>query len=217
MRRKTKKTGKKCCLPQNLAGAARSDQLLIAGLVVVIVLSAVVSARVLCSGKKQWMGDKKWSRGSDIQNMQTQINALRKEVAKSKARTSSDAAVQTAPAGETTSAAFEKAVNSKDFAKIESLMSARIYYVVDASDCCGDITKKEAVAHLKNYIRDAKSFDFDQNQQVIRQMNVNLADTFAKYTIGIANNRMVLSYHLDKQGKVDDLMLSASHLMYDLE
>ena len=139
------------------------------------------------------------------------------EVAKSKARTSSDAAVQTAPAGETTSAAFEKAVNSKDFAKIESLMSARIYYVVDASDCCGDITKKEAVAHLKNYIRDAKSFDFDQNQQVIRQMKVNLADTFAKYTIGIANNRMVLSYHLDKQGKVDDLMLSASHLMYDLE
>ncbi|MFH0929956.1 MAG: hypothetical protein V1814_01755 [Candidatus Moraniibacteriota bacterium] len=38
-----------------------------------------------------------------------------------------------------------------------------------------------------------------------------------KYTIGIADNKMVLSYHFDSQGKVDDLMLSASHLMYDLE
>jgi len=96
-------------------------------------------------------------------------------------------------------------------------MAAKVFYVVDASDCCGDITKKEAASHLKNYIRGVKLFNFDQEQQVIKQMKVNLAGTFAKYTIGIADNKMVLSYHLDKQGKVDDIMLSASHLMYDLE
>jgi len=207
----------KNCGPENLKGAARSDQLLIAGLVIIIAISAVVSGSVLCSWKKQWMGGKKWSQKSDIQNMQSQINALKKEVAKNKAGMAGTAAVQPTPANETTSADFEKAVNSKDFTKIEALMAARVYYVVDASDCCGNIAKKEAANNLKKYISGVKSFNFDQSQQVIRQMKVNLVDTFGKYAIGIADNRMVLSYHLDRQGKVDDLMLSASHLMYDLE
>ena len=205
----------KNCGSQDLKGAARTDQLLIAGLALVIIISAAVSGSVLFSWKKQWMGEKTWSRENDIQNMQAQINALKKEVAKNKAGTASTA--EAVPANKTSSAAFEKAVNSKDFTKIEALMATRVYYVIDSSDCCGDITKKEAAGNLKNYISSAKSFNFDQNQQVVKQMKVNLPGTFAKYTIGIADNRMVLSYHLDKQGKVDDLMLSASHLMYDLE
>lgn len=225
MRRKTKKVKEKNCGPQNLKGAARSDQLFIAGLVVVIIISAVVSGSVLHSWKKQWTGGEKFSRESEIQNMKAQINALKKEVAKNKAGMTSATAGQSAPVSQehvatidqATSAAFEKAVNGKDFVKVEALMAARVYYVIDQSDCCGDITKKEAAGNLKNYISEVKSFNFDQNQQVVQQMKVNLPDTFAKYTIGIADNRMVLSYHPDKQGKVDDLMLSASHLMYDLE
>jgi hypothetical protein len=46
---------------------------------------------------------------------------------------------------------------------------------------------------------------------------VNLAETFSKYTIGIADNKMVLSYQVNKLGKISNIMLSASHLMYDLE
>ena len=202
---------------QNLKGITRPDQLLIAGLVVIIVISAAVSGSVLYSWKKQWMGEKKWSRESDIQSMQAQINALKKQVAQNKAGTTGATAKQEEPAAQSTAVAFEKAVNGKDFTKVEALMAARVYYVIDSSDCCGDITKKEAAGNLKNYIRGVKSFNFDQSQQVVKQMKVNLADTFAKYTIGIADNKMVLSYHLDRQGKVDDLMLSASHLMYDLE
>jgi hypothetical protein len=201
--------------------------MLTAGLVIVILASIVVIGSVMHSWKGQFKGEKEFSRDANVQNLQAQINALKKEVAKSKAATSSTtigstsantaAAVQQESASQTPATAFEKAVNDKDFTKAEALMATRIFYVIDASDCCGDITKKEAAANLKNYIRSVKSFDFDQNQQVVKQMKVNLADTFAKYTIGIADNRMVLSYHLDAQGKVDNLMLSASHLMYDLE
>lgn len=208
---------KKNCGPLNFKGAMRSDRLLITGLVFVITVSVLVCGSVLFSWKKQMMGGKKWSRDASVESLQAQINALKKQVAQNKAGTTGATVNQKEPASQTSATVFEKAVNDKDFAKVESLMAARVYYVVDASDCCGDITKKEAAAHLKNYIRDVDSFNFDQNQQVVRKMKVNLADTFAKYTIGIADNRMVLSYHLDKQGKVDDLMLSASHLMYDLE
>lgn len=192
------------------------------GLVVVILASVAVIGSVVHSWKGQFKDGEKWSRDANVENLQSQINALKKEVAKNKAGASSAAANSPAAApkettAQTPSAIFEKAVNDKDFAKIEALMAARVYYVIDSSDCCGDIAKKEAAANLKNYIAGTKSFNFDQNQQVVKQMKVNLAGTFAKYTIGIADNKMVLSYHLDAQGKVDDLMLSASHLMYDLE
>jgi outer membrane murein-binding lipoprotein Lpp len=218
MRRKTKK--EISCGPWNLKGAMQSDRMLIVGLVVVIFVSVAVCGKVLFSWKKQWAGHGKWSQESEIQSLQAQINALKKQVSQNKTATTAPAnttASQKETASETPSGAFQKAVNDKDFTKVESLMAARVYYVIDQSGCCGDITKKEAAANLKNYISAVKSFNFDQNQQVVRQMKVNLADTFAKYTIGIADNKMVLSYHLNSQGKVDDLMLSASHLMYDLE
>ena len=217
MKRMNKKTDEKKCGPRNLKGAARSDQLLIAGLVVIIIVSAVVIGSVLHSWKEQFASEKQWSRDANVENLQAQINSLKKEIVKNKAGAISTTANQKESASQIPSVTFEKAVNDKDFTKIEALMATRVYYVIDASDCCGDITKKEAAANLKNYIHDAKSFNFDQNQQVVKQMKVNLADTFAKYMIGIADNKMVLSYHLDGQGKVDDLMLSATHLMYDLE
>lgn len=222
MKGRSKTKSKINCGSPSLKGSARSDQMLVAGLVVVILASIAVIGSTVHSWRGQFGHEKKFSRDANVENLQAQINALKKEVAKSKTgasspATNSTAAVPKESASETTSAAFEKAVNGKDFTKIEALMATRVYYVIDASDCCGDITKKEAAANLKNYIQDVKSFNFDQSQQVVKQMKVNLADTFAKYTIGIADNRMVLSYHLDAQGKVDDLMLSASHPMYDLE
>lgn len=214
MRRKTKE---KNCGTEDSRSAARQDQLLIAGLIVIILASVVIIGSVVCSWKKQMMKGKNWAYENNIQNLQAQINSLKKQIAQNNAGSAGTPVSQEAPAIESSSAAFEKAVNDKDFVKIESLMAARVFYVIDASDCCGDITRKEAAKNLQNYIRDVESFNFDQEQQVVKQMKVNLAGTFAKYTIGISDNRMALSYHLDKQGKVDDVMLSASHLMYDLE
>lgn len=190
--------------------------MLTAGLIIVILASIVVIGSVVHSWKGQFRGEKERSQSASVQNLQAQINALKKEVAKSKT-TASAPAVQKDLATPTTSTAFEKAVNDKDFTKMEALMADRVYFVEDATDCCGDVTKKEAMKNFKLYTANAGSFNFDQNQQVVQQMKVNLPGTFAKYMIGIADSQMVLSYHLNLQGKVDNLMLSASHLMYDLE
>ena len=219
---KTKKTacdtGKKTnCAPCNLKGSVRSDQMLTAGLIIVILASIVVIGSVMHSWKGQFRGEKEGSQSASVQNLQAQINALKKEVAKSKETATSTPAVQKDLATPTTSTAFEKAVNDKNFTQMEALMADRVYFVEDATDCCGDVTKKEAMKNFKLYTANAGSFNFDQNQQVVQQMKVNLPGTFAKYMIGIADSQMVLSYHLNLQGKVDDLMLSASHLMYNLE
>lgn len=216
-RRNTKKTNEKRCQMPQISGAVRQDQLLVAGLMVIIIVSALVIGSVLLSWKKQGLRDINRPYESTIQNLQTRISLLEKQAARDKAGKTAGNASQNAPAAQNASEDFENAVNAGDFKKIEALMADNVYYVVDASDCCGDISKKEAVDHFKNYIRGAKSFDFDQEQQVVKQMKVNLAGTFAKYTIGIAGNKMVLSYMTNKQGKVNNVMLSASHVMYDLE
>jgi hypothetical protein len=211
------------CAPCSLKGSIRSDQMLTAGLVIVILASIVVIVSAAHSWKGQFRGEKEGSQSASVQNLQAQINALKKEVAKNKttsavSSTTTASGVQQEPTSQISStSAFEKAVNDKNFTQMEALMADRVYFVEDATDCCGDVTKKEAMKNFKLYTANTESFNFDQNQQVVKQMKVNLADTFAKYTIGIADNKMVLSFHLDAQGKVDDLMLSASHLMYDLE
>ncbi|MDD5489680.1 MAG: hypothetical protein PHP25_03335 [Candidatus Moranbacteria bacterium] len=227
MRRKTKKTKKakeNCCQIPGMQGSAKMSTILAA----VVIFVVFFGGTLLVVGKafhwkQEWKGEKFGKVGEEemIIRLQTQVSALQKQVSDLKRENLASPTPanqnQVPTKNQTTSAVFEKAVNDKDIAGIEALMAARVYYVIDQSDCCGDITKKEAAANLKNYISSAKSFNFDQNQQVVKQMKVNLPDTFAKYTIGIADNKMVLSYHLDKQGRVDDLMLSASHLMYDLE
>ena len=211
----------KNCQSLELKGHSKATMILAAAGVFVVFFAGTL---VVTQKGFHWMGKGKEGKFGKInkiettENLQSQISALQKQINELKKGNSAVApADQNQAAANQTSSAFEKAVNDKDFSKVETLMAAKVFYVVDASDCCGDITRKEAVEHLQNYIRNVKSFDFDQEQQVVRQMKVNLAGTFAKYTIGIADNKMVLSYHLNKQGKVDDVMLSASHLMYDLE
>jgi|GEM_PF-1272901 hypothetical protein len=210
--------GRKSCVPPSCKGAARQDKMLVAGLLIVIAASAVMIGSVLHSWKKQWIG-KNMSRESGVESLQAQMSALKSRVKELEIKAENPATQESESlsTGNERSSAFENAVDKKDFGKIESLMADEVYYIVDASDCCGDISKKEAVDHLRNYIKSAKTFNFDQSQQVIRQMKVNLAETFSKYTIGIADNRMVLSYTLNKQGKVNNIFLSVSHLMYDLE
>lgn len=222
MKKKTKKESKNC-LPEELKGCAKISTILAAvGVFVVFFAGTLIIAGKGFHWTWKEGGEKfgKMNQEGKIENLEMQVSALKKQVSELKGEKAAGPETEnSAAAGQVnqTSAAFEKAVNDKDFTKVESLMASRVYYVIDASDCCGDITKKEATANLQNYIRGVKSFNFDQDQQVVNQMKVNLAGTFAKYTIGIADNKMVLSYHLDKQGKVDDVMLSASHLMYDLE
>ena len=212
----------KCCQTPAANGCAKLSTILAAaGVFLVFFLMTLFVTKEMLGWKQggDWSGRGKKDNVQTVENLQLQVDALKKQVGELKIKEENPATQAAAGswAANQISSAFENAVNQKDFAKLETLLADNVYYVVDASDCCGDITKQEAVSHFKNYIRRVKSFNFDQNQQVVRQMKVNLAETFSKYTIGIADNRMVLSYQVNKLGKINNIMLSASHLMYDLE
>lgn len=210
----------KFCLPTGIRGCSKPILVLVAvGVFAIFFLATVVLATKWLDhkGRGSWEKSGKGKGMESAASFEKRIAGLEKEISDLKKEKSAATTTPDDANSSKSSEDFERAVNEKDFAKISELMAVKVFYVVDASDCCGDITKNEASGNLKNYIRDVESFNFDQEQQVVKQMKVNLAGTFAKYTIGIADNRMALSYHLDKQGKVDDIFLSASHLMYDLE
>jgi hypothetical protein len=221
-RSKTKKEAEKFCQTPLINGCAKmSTVLAAAGVFLVFFLVTLFVTKEMVGWKQRggFFDHGKQENAQVIANLQMQVNILKKQVGELKIKDENPATQVSANslAANQSSSAFESAVNAKDFTKVEALLADNVYYVIDSSDCCGDITKEEAVQNFKNYIKSVKSFDFDQNQQVVRQMKVNLAETFSKYTIGIGNNQMVLSYQVNKLGKINNIMLSASHLMYDLE
>ncbi len=198
-------------------GTTNPNQLLVAALIVFVAAIFAFVGHSAYSWKKPMMSEKYSSGENEISQLKAEVMALKKQLALNKSNKDEAESSRQVAIEQNSSPEFEKAVNGGDFSGAETFVASRVYYVVDASECCGDISKKEAMNHLEKYIRDAGTFDFDQDQQVVKQMKVNLAGTFSSYTIGVAENGMVLSYKLDKQGKVNNVMLSASHLMYDLE
>jgi len=118
---------------------------------------------------------------------------------------------------ESKDAAFEHAVNTKNYIKMKELMAPRVLFVIEATECCGMVTKNEAATRFENYVSEVKVFNFSQEQQVVKQLKVNMGDFFSRYTIGIGNNGAVLGYHLNQDGLVDDLYVAVSHTMFDLE
>ncbi len=112
---------------------------------------------------------------------------------------------------------FQKAVNSKDEAAMANLMTASVKVIIEATECCGQMTNQKATDQIAGYTKNAVPYNFDQNQQVVRQMKVNMEDYFGKYTIGIAANQGVFAYHVNDVGKVDDVYMSVTHGLLDLE
>jgi len=162
----------------------------------VVIITAVVTAAVVGAGMYWWMGQKQSSVQSESQTIQTKKSpAVKKGV----------------------STAFEKAVNQKDYKTMKTLLADNVYFIIEATECCGNVTKEKAVSKFSGYMGEVKTFNFSQDQQLVKQMKVNMGDHFEKYTIGIGDNGAVLGYHLNAKGEVDDIYIAVSHQMFDLE
>jgi len=122
-----------------------------------------------------------------------------------------------AVSGEAVAELFEKAVNGKDYVKMETLVADKVYFIEEATECCGTVAKKDAIENFKNYVTETKSFNFSEDQQLVKQMKVNLVKQFGDKYVGIGNDEKVLAFHVNPQGKVDNIYLAVTHKLLDLE
>lgn len=115
---------------------------------------------------------------------------------------------------------IEDAINQRNANGMLDVMASVVYYMEEATECCGKISKNEAAANFLDYSKGTSKFNFSENQQVVKQLRVNMADFFAesKYTgIGIGNDRKVAAYNINSTGKVDKLYIAIDHRLFDLE
>jgi hypothetical protein len=119
-----------------------------------------------------------------------------------------------------TESLFEAAINQKNAAGMKELMARKVYYIEEATECCGSINGVEAVDEFLRYSKGTAMFNFEENQQIVKQMRVNLADFFSqeKYSrIGFGNDKKVIAYNVNSQNKVDKLYIVISQDLLDLE
>jgi hypothetical protein len=117
------------------------------------------------------------------------------------------------------SSSFETALNAKDYNAMKPLLADPINFVLDASECCGDVTADKAIAQLKSRIEDASidTYDFSPSQQIIQNMKVNQPQAFGKWNnIGISKGKDFLAYNLNANGKVSEIIMGFTD-SYDLD
>ena len=96
-------------------------------------------------------------------------------------------------------------------------MAEQVTYTREATECCGSMTKQEALGNLRSDFGDCQVIDFSQDQQLVKSLKTNRSDVFSENdVIGICDNERILIYEVDSDGKVNDIYFSLVGL-YDLE
>ena|SRR3990167_809705 len=119
----------------------------------------------------------------------------------------------------TASVSFEKALNAKDYNAMKPLLAATVNFILDATECCGDVTADKAIAQLKSRIEDTSvdTYNFSSSQQIVQKMKTNLPESFSKWNnIGISNGKDYLAYNLDTNVKVSEILMGFTDTL-DLE
>lgn len=121
--------------------------------------------------------------------------------------TSSPSATPNAQADDET---IQSAIESKNYAALEQEMTDNVSVTLYASECCGPVTKTQAIKQL-DYLNEAKlPWNWNQESEVIKQVKTEHPTTFGKGTVGIADNEYVVSYEVIN-GKINALYISASY------
>jgi len=119
----------------------------------------------------------------------------------------------------TASLSFEETLNAKDYNAMKPLLAGTVNFVLDATECCGDVTADKAIAQLKSRLEDAgtDTYNFSSSQQTVQKMKTNLPESFSKWNnIGISNGKDYLAYNLDSSGKVSEIIMGFTDSL-DLE
>lgn len=103
------------------------------------------------------------------------------------------------------------AIKSKNTQPLEGYIADMVSVRLEASSCCGMLTKAEAISQL-SYLDPATGWDFDPTNPIL----VNLAASAPTYygsgwTMGVASNEYVFSFKLNSENKMDAYNISASY------
>jgi len=177
-------------MPEQQSSGASPAPKNIWGIVIVIIITAIV-----VGGGVYW-----WQQTETDENTNTVV-----VTPTNKAKTTDEIKTE-----------FQNAINDKNYEAIGNYLARTVNFIIDRSECCGDISGVEAFNNIESRVESVISYNFWQDQQIVKSMKVNLADTFADMTVGVAETGEIIAYSLDAQNKVNKLFFTHQEFL-DLE
>lgn len=103
------------------------------------------------------------------------------------------------------------ALTSKNTQPLEGYMMDTVQVRLEASGCCGPISKMEAVAQL-SYLNPAVGWDFSLTNPIIVSLATNAPGYYGSdWIVGVASNEYIVSFKLNNQNKIEAYNLGASY------
>jgi hypothetical protein len=103
------------------------------------------------------------------------------------------------------------AITSKNTQALEGYMANTVQVRLEASGCCGPITKAEAMSQL-SYLDPAVGWSFDPANPIIVDLATNAPDYYGNgWIVGVASNEYIVSFKLNNQNLIEAYNLGASY------
>jgi hypothetical protein len=102
-------------------------------------------------------------------------------------------------------------ITSKNTQALEGYMADTVQVRLEASGCCGPITKSEAMSQL-SYLDPAVGWSFDPTNPIIVDLAINSPDYYGSgWIVGVASNEYIVSFKLNNQNLIEAYNLGASY------
>ena len=100
---------------------------------------------------------------------------------------------------------FRNAVNQKDANLISTTLADQVQFTIQGTNCCGLLSKDEALNEISFQIKDKQEFDFSENEanKQIKSQNPELEF----YSVGIAGED-VLAFTANEKWMVDGILVA---------
>jgi len=103
------------------------------------------------------------------------------------------------------------AMTSKNTQALEGYMADTVQVRLEASGCCGPITKTEALSQL-SYLDPAVGWNFDPTNPILINLATAVPDYYGSgWIVGVASNEYLVSFKLNNQNKIEAYNLAATY------
>ena len=103
------------------------------------------------------------------------------------------------------------AMKSKNTQALEGYMADTVQVRLEASGCCGPITKSEAISQL-SYLDPAVGWDFNPTNPILVNLATAVPDFYGSdWIVGVASNEYLVSFKLNNQNKIEAYNLAATY------
>lgn len=106
---------------------------------------------------------------------------------------------------------IKASVESRNYAALEGYMTSKVSVILYASECCGLISKQEAVSQM-SYLNNGKApWDFSYPNPIEKKLEDADPANFKGNIIGTASNGTTVSFHLNDKFLVDRVFMAIDY------